>query len=250
MEPRGDYGVSLRKILEDARVTKLIYDVREAASALFAVYSISLGGVYDVMLHELSYRQLSHPFCHRTEDLLDLEEAIQHYLEVEPSRSSTSSDDSVLSFDQPPPGPHRGITRAQSSPTLSAFSQSPTSASSFAAFTSSPTSTSPPSPSKSSLQRRTHVKKRSRSTSTSSFTFDLPSPAHISRLDDLAKDPAVLLELKDRLWIPRSREDKVMRESAGRVRTEERKWERGSIFVEVEVDDKWGIDIKHGWLLG
>lgn len=47
---------SLRTILENARIPKVFFDVRNDSDALFAHYSIALGGIIDLQLMELGAR--------------------------------------------------------------------------------------------------------------------------------------------------------------------------------------------------
>ncbi|KAL8286992.1 hypothetical protein RQP46_003998 [Phenoliferia psychrophenolica] len=71
---------SLKCILEDASVTKLFYDVRNDANALFHLHSISLRGIFDVQLHELAFRQSSSPHRRTCGLLHGLRKAIQQHL--------------------------------------------------------------------------------------------------------------------------------------------------------------------------
>lgn len=52
-------GASLQTILESATIPKVVFDVRNDSDALFAHYSISLGGVQDLQLMELATRKSS-----------------------------------------------------------------------------------------------------------------------------------------------------------------------------------------------
>lgn len=72
-----DRKVSLRKILEDSKVTKLMYDVRSDAAQLSTEYDVRMRGALDLQLAEVAVRQLQQI---PTMFVLPLDRALENYV--------------------------------------------------------------------------------------------------------------------------------------------------------------------------
>ncbi|KXZ48648.1 hypothetical protein GPECTOR_26g551 [Gonium pectorale] len=72
---------SLKALLECDKVTKLFYDVRADAEALFHQHGVALRGVVDLQLAEVAYRRYG-PFPRRVAYVMGLSRALESYLDA------------------------------------------------------------------------------------------------------------------------------------------------------------------------
>ncbi|KAG2440160.1 hypothetical protein HXX76_004273 [Chlamydomonas incerta] len=108
---------SLKELLECERVTKLLYDVRCDAEALYHQHGVRLGGVVDLQLAEVAYRRYG-PAMRRVGYVVGLAKALEQYLspELRERWRATRVDKRALSevYDRDPQyWDHRPLTQEQ-----------------------------------------------------------------------------------------------------------------------------------------